>query len=264
MLDQEQSLRLTLLRFPLIVGVVFIHAYSTTVAFTGGEVGLTQPNLVADFVRNLISQGVARIAVPLFFLMSGYLFFTGFDGSKASYLKKLKSRTQSLLIPLVFWNILTLLFLATAQAIPAAAAFFSGKNPSIASFSVFEYFNSVFGITHTPIAYQFWFIRDLFILVLIVPLITILNAYVPRPFLVGALAYWLAGEWQIFAPASDALFFFSVGAFLASRKRSLFQFDRFGTLNLALYSVLVILAALQSISSQGRHLVWGFRGTVFE
>ena len=30
MLDQEQSLRLTLLRFPLIVGVVFIHAYSTT------------------------------------------------------------------------------------------------------------------------------------------------------------------------------------------------------------------------------------------
>ena len=136
------------------------------------------------------------------------------------------------------------MFLATAQAIPAAAAFFSGKNPSIASFSVFEYFNSVFGITHTPIAYQFWFIRDLFILVLIVPLITILNAYVPRPFLVGALAYWLAGEWQIFAPASDALFFFSVGAFLASRKRSLFQFDRFGTLNLALYSVLVILDVL--------------------
>ena len=40
MISSESSLRLNLLRFPLIVGVVFIHASATKVGFSGGEVGL--------------------------------------------------------------------------------------------------------------------------------------------------------------------------------------------------------------------------------
>ncbi len=235
MLDRESSLRLNLLRFPLIVGVVFIHAYSTTIGLAGGEIGVSQPNLIADFVRNFISQGVARIAVPLFFLMSGYLFFAGLEWSKENYVAKLKSRTKTLLIPFLFWNIATLLAIALAQAIPATKIFFSGNSPPIATFDIFDYFNAIPGLTRNPIAYQFWFIRDLIVLVLLAPLINVAIRFSPLPFLILILFYWLMGDQLASAPSSEALLFFSVGAYLGSTKKSLFCFDKFGPVIIGLY-----------------------------
>lgn len=88
-LDQESSDRLASLRFPLIVGVVFIHAYATEVRLAGGAVGTTQPAFPLDFSRNLLSQGIARIAVPTFFLMSSYFFFLDFSWSVQTYKSKL-------------------------------------------------------------------------------------------------------------------------------------------------------------------------------
>lgn len=244
MLDRESSLRLNLLRFPLIVGVVFIHAYSSTVGFSGGEIGVSHPSFVVDFVRNFISQGVARIAVPLFFLMSGYLFFVGFEWSKESYAKKINTRTKTLFVPFLFWNLTTLLIIALAQAVPATKTFFSGNNPLIATFSFLDYFNAIFGFTRSPIAYHFWFIRDLIIMVLFAPLISIFNKFAPLPFLGLVLFYWLLGSWPIYAPSSEAFLFFSVGAYLASTKKSLFYLDHHGAIIIGLYLVIVSIDAL--------------------
>ena len=65
MLGALDSRRLVPLTFPLIVGVVYIHASDIRLA------GHATPWL--DLICNLISQGVARVSVPAFFLMSGYL-----------------------------------------------------------------------------------------------------------------------------------------------------------------------------------------------
>ena len=78
-LNEEQSLRLGMLRFPLIVGVVFIHARLMAADFINAKDGAGYH--VSDFVQHLISEGVAHTAVPLLFLMSGYLFFNGFESS---------------------------------------------------------------------------------------------------------------------------------------------------------------------------------------
>jgi surface polysaccharide O-acyltransferase-like enzyme len=239
MLDRESSLRLNLLRFPLIVGVVFIHAYSSTVGFADGEIGVSQSNFIVDFVRSFISQGVARIAVPLFFLMSGYLFFVGFEWSKESYVLKLKNRTKTLLIPFLFWNITTLIIIALAQTIPATKIFFSGNNPLITTFSVFDYFNAIIGFTRSPIAYQFWFIRDLIILVLFAPVINVVIRFAPLPFLGLVLFCWLIGGWSVYVPSSDALLFFSIGAYLGLTKKSLFYLDNYGLMVVGLYLAVV-------------------------
>ena len=78
MVSANVSSRLKAIRLPLIVGVVFIHAYSTQVLLGGGQrAGAAHVAFSAFFIRNLISQGIARIAVPMFFLMSGFLFFQG-------------------------------------------------------------------------------------------------------------------------------------------------------------------------------------------
>jgi surface polysaccharide O-acyltransferase-like enzyme len=244
MLDRESSLRLSLLRFPLIVGVVFVHAYSTTAGFSGGEVGVSQPSIIADFVRNFISQGVARIAVPLFFLMSGYLFFFGFEWSKEHYAVKLRSRTKTLLVPFLFWNIATLLVFAAAQANPATKIFFSGNSSLIANFGLFEFFDAVFGLTRNPIAYQFWFIRDLFIVILLVPLIRLLIKFLPLLYLGIMAFFWVVGLWETFIPSMESLLFFSVGAFLGATKRNLFHFDSYGKIALIIYLAVVAIGTL--------------------
>lgn len=244
MLDRESSLRLNLLRFPLIIGVVFIHAYSSTVGFAGGVVGISQPNFIADFVRNFLSHGVARIAVPLFFLMSGYLFFAGFKWSIESYVAKLKSRTKTLLIPFLFWNVATLIVIAAAQTIPATKNFFSGNNQLVTTFSVFDYFNAITGFTRSPIAYQFWFIRDLIILVLLAPVINVVIRFAPLPFLGLVLFCWVIGGWSVTAPSPEALLFFSLGAYFGLKKMSLFYLDAFGPMIAGLYLVVVIIDAI--------------------
>lgn len=249
MLDSNSSLRLNLLRFPLIVGVVFIHAYGTTVGLSSGVVGAGQNSFGTDFVQNLISQGIARTAVPLFFLMSGYLFFVGVVWSEHSYIEKLKSRTKTLLIPFLFWNAMTLTLIALAQALPATQEYFTGKNPPVASFNAIDYLTVIFGIGRSPISYQFWFIRDLMILVLLAPIIFYINKKIPFPFIFVLFICWLAKAWPIFAPSSEALFFFAIGGLLANKGISLFGTDKYGKAITATY-ILVLLADIALIKSE--------------
>lgn len=109
MIGRQSSLRLDLLRFPLIVGVVFIHNFESTVRLAGGNtLGTNHLSPLVEFTRNLISHSLAPAAVPAFFLISGYLFFAGFDFTTSAYIGKLRSRVRTLLVPLLFWNVLML------------------------------------------------------------------------------------------------------------------------------------------------------------
>ena len=84
-LDKSSSERLDIIRFPLIVGVIFIHAYGSSVNLKNSNTGIDQVGFITKFIQDFISDGLARISVPLFFLMSGYLFFLGFKWSALIY-----------------------------------------------------------------------------------------------------------------------------------------------------------------------------------
>ncbi len=74
-LNRNESARLDLIRFPLIVGVVFGHAYLSLIQFSGTEAALDPSSFAAMFIKYFIGRGLAFNAVPLFFFMSGFLFF---------------------------------------------------------------------------------------------------------------------------------------------------------------------------------------------
>ena len=96
--DSLQSKVISFLRFPLIVGVILIHTQL--------------PNANEEFVcyentKFIISNVIARIAVLLFFVCSGFLFFFKTEEfSLHTYLSKLKKRVKTLLIPYLIWNTL--------------------------------------------------------------------------------------------------------------------------------------------------------------
>jgi surface polysaccharide O-acyltransferase-like enzyme len=240
MLDNESSLRLKILRFPPIIGVIYIHAYGTVIGYSTGSLGTSELNGLTNFIRILISEGVARTAVPLFFLMSGYLFFATFHWSQQTYFKKISTRLRSLLIPFLFWNMVVLAFMALVQAIPSLQPYFTGTGKKIAEFGVYDYLNAFFGIQGYPIAYHFWFIRDLMLLVLLAPVIALIVRFIPFPFFLVVYICWVTESWPIYAPAAVGVLFFSAGALCGIKGQSLFAFDRFGTAILLVYLPMLI------------------------
>jgi fucose 4-O-acetylase-like acetyltransferase len=102
---QLQSQVIDFIRFPLIVGVLFIHNRNSNLVLDGQIIGTDNYLPIFHYCSSFFSQVFGRISVPLFFFMSGFLFFLNVDKFNGySYAKKLKSRAKTLLIPYLFWN----------------------------------------------------------------------------------------------------------------------------------------------------------------
>lgn len=227
-LNSTISERLAVLRFPLIVGVVLMHSFSSVVSFSSKSTGVQEPGLISYAIRQYISEVLACVSVPLFYTISGFLFFFGYQFSKKVVLDKLSRRFKTLFIPFISWNLLVLSALALAQSIPSLATFFSGNYYGfIRNFSLFDYANALFGIDGAPIAFQFWFIRDLILLVLFSPLIFIAIRGL-GVFLLGLLfLLWVTNIWPITIPSSEATFFFCFGCYLGTNESNLSLADKY-------------------------------------
>lgn len=93
-----RSQSLDLLRFPLAIVVLTIHLLFPSVYdnFSGS------PFLTA--MSDLISGMLWDQSVPIYFFISGFVFFLNTDFTGKTYIRKLRNRTKSLLIPYIIWN----------------------------------------------------------------------------------------------------------------------------------------------------------------
>jgi surface polysaccharide O-acyltransferase-like enzyme len=229
--DGQTSSRIEVLRFPLVVAIVFIHNYPTTIPLTQGTIGVAHNSAWVEFARFFISRGLALVTVPLFFMISGYLFFLG-GWSWERYINKLRRRIHTLLIPFLFWNLATLAVFAAAQSLPQTKMYFAGTFwPPVRSFSFLDYANALCGITvNFPISFQFWFIRDLMVLVVLAPAIHfLLTRKLALPFVAALFCLWyLTTWWPDFLSSVQAAFFFTLGAYLSRPGKSISYLDKFG------------------------------------
>ena len=102
---------INMLRFPLAILVVFVHGFGADIDVSelhaSGLTGLA----VYDYIRLFFSVVIARSAVPIFFIISGYLLFRKVEEySKQVYVGELKKRWHSLVIPHLSWNVLIALW----------------------------------------------------------------------------------------------------------------------------------------------------------
>ena len=151
------------LRFPMAALVVVNHT---------GSMGGGSPFPVYSTLCILFPEAICRLAVPLFFLISGYLFFNGLeDWNKEVYLDKMKRRSRSLLVPYILWNLLAVLFFYSYSAFRMHM-----KGEAFMSFSeqlqewgwLRVFWDCDKGL---PLNYSLWYIRDLILFVIASPLI---------------------------------------------------------------------------------------------
>jgi succinoglycan biosynthesis protein ExoH len=241
----ELSQTIGFARIALIVGLVFLH-YEW---FPNGRIspfrGLDpMQNQIATFVQSFVLFFFFSV-VPLLSTVSGWLFFSFLADPASSLASRIRRRFASLYLPLVFWNtvflgILMLLFYA-APDYPLLGE----MNIDFNSAGAMDYVNAVFGITAHPIGFQFWFVRDLFVTVLVSPLLWLLLTRAP---MVGAVllgACWILGHdlWIFFR--TDVVFFFYVGGLIRLRGVPVEIGARATLIFLATY---VLLCALRTLA----------------
>ena len=221
--EELQSETITFLRFPLIVGVIFIHSLLTRVVLDGENVLLDEHFPLYSNISYFLSCILARIAVPLFFFISGFLFFYKIkEWSVPVYVRTIKKRGRTLFVPYLFWNLATLFIFFFQQSL--FPEFGSGANKLIADYSCSDWLwafwntgeinpGSVGGM---PICGPMWFMRDLMVVMLFSPLVYWGMKKMKGIFVFLLFCLWIGNCWlDVYGLNITAFFFFSAGAYFS-------------------------------------------------
>lgn len=256
-----RSQSLDLLRFPLAVVVLAIHTFSTEGFKIHGTMVSFENMPVVLEVNHFIDGFLRGQSVPIYFFISGFVFFLGIELTKEKYIQKLKNRMKTLLIPYIIWNVIAVLW-TLLRFLPCFSSLFPNIHKVQLDFSlsaVLEIFwNAKEGIFIMPASVDevvtnstypqdapLWFVRDLMIVVLCTPILYRMLKHACHYFVWGlgilwfVLAYWDLGHAN---QLLTAFFFFSWGAYLSVNKKDmLHEFSRYFKASTVLYPLLALL-----------------------
>lgn len=221
-----QSDVITFLRFPLIVAVVFIHSNFNDVVIAGADINASASHFsLYENLRYLLSILIAEVAVPLFFFISGFLFFIKTEClTLKTYLQKIKKRGMTLLFPYIFWNLVVILLFYLAQTF--FKGLISGNNIAIADYTWRNWLNAFWGGNtvgeNYPINFPLWFIRDLMVVIVFSPLIYRFVKTCKQYAVVILGVLWIFDLWiKVDGFSITAFFFFTFGAYWGIYKKNI-------------------------------------------
>ena len=199
-----------LYRFPLAIAVVAVHAgeFVASLArarFSGGD-------SVAGFWFVDFLTTISRLATPSFLLISGLIFFKDGKVSHDEYCRKVKSRCRTLLVPYLAWNFVAVLFLCA----PSAFKYFllSPEAYTYTPLTLTGVAKWILGWPVYPADGPLWFVRDLLLLIAIVPILNVIPRRVQIIGLAALFLYWLLFPVDVIPggiPRAFSVLFFMVG-----------------------------------------------------
>ncbi len=198
------------LSFFTIVCVVIIHAYNYRDAYLQPTTMIHEGLRAGPMVQFFFCNALTRFANPLYFFISGYLFFASFRRFQwRGYAAKIRKRLVTLAIPYCLWVL-------GWSAVGALVQRFSGFSfPVLEEKLALLREGGVAAFFTAPLPFQFWYIADLFKLALLSPIIYLLVKKLRAlPVLLAAIPWAL--EVSIpYLPNCDGFLFFTLGAHLA-------------------------------------------------
>lgn len=233
------SNKIKILSFCSIIAVVWMHSYYLE----------SDKWASVHFVQKFVAL-FADFAVPLFFIISGFLFFANYrEGSTTSFfLSKIRKRIRSLVLPYAIW---CTLYIATIFII----GFFVDYNTDYFVYCKqgqwWEFLSYVY---LKPAAFHLWFIRDLFMVILCSPLIFLFIKYLP--IYVQIICLLSLGVFQFIPIISWGLLWFTIGSMFSLNKKEIFYFINplIAILCLMAYSVTIACFVMLDISlASDRH-----------
>lgn len=227
------------LSFISIILVVFLHSYNLTDRMLSARTLISDEKNYVSFIEFFISNGLTRIAVPMFLIVSGYLFFHNLKPSVSGFLAKYKSRAKTVLLPFLLWSALAILFVYILQNSPSLSKYLPEYMKVEAAFE-----KILDKLIWNPVAFQLWFMRSLIFIIILSPIIYFLVKYLH---IVPVIAVLATFSFEINIPyiTTEALLFFVIGAFLAIHKINLdIKANKY--LGILLFAAWLILLAVKT------------------
>jgi len=208
-ISPRASQRLDLAKLWFSFMVVFIHANQEGVNLVGGNIVFETPAWLA-LIKRLGSDIIPRCAVPGFFLIAGVLLFR----KPFSWKENMRKKCRSLAVPYLLLNTLWILFYLVCQSLPVVSGFFT-QNP-IMAWGWLDWLDAYTGFrAGGPMVYHLWFLRDLFLMNLIAPVIGWVTKKAPTASAALVLAlYLLRAKTRYFGISIETICFFTLGACL--------------------------------------------------
>lgn len=219
------------LRFPMIILVTYAHSYGRV---ADDFVWLYSDWDMYELLKLLISQTLVKVAVPVFYIMSGYLFFCHLEQWKWDvWRQKMMRRGLTLLLPYLFWNLLMAL--------------------KLHDFSWYIFLE--------PANMPLWFLRDLMVVSLFTPAIFWGVRHLGFWLLAALAVIYFAGTRETTPGLSAyAICYFMLGAFLSIRRMDLIATMRHSEIPAYILSFLLAVAMLLTYhTSVFHHLMLAFR-----
>jgi peptidoglycan/LPS O-acetylase OafA/YrhL len=194
------SKKLRFLSFFLVILVVFIHNYFGNIPPT---------DTFSYIFQTTLSRGISYIANPLFFIISGFLFFRKQEiPSIKNYTEMLFKKIRTLAVPYILTSALVLV---------------------IYIYLKIDHYTSITEVIKVwltdPVPFQLWFLRYLMLLCIISPLIYYLIKKTKYIYLIFILLAWFIFysevDWALIS-----ITFFSVGAFIAIHEIQVPDFNK--------------------------------------
>ncbi len=155
-----------------------------------------------SMVHYCLKSFIASGAVPVFFLLAGYLSAKNMDSPTLGFSGFIEKKAKTLIIPFLFWNSLALILVFIAKLTGISSAFQGNGAYFDVAGTPFSILSALLGLGRQPIVYQFWFLRDLIVVSIIsflfrravpkIPFLPWMLFLVPIP-MASSMAFYLLG-----------------------------------------------------------------------
>jgi fucose 4-O-acetylase-like acetyltransferase len=225
----------------LIVFVVIIHNGISVKSFSQRNIIALIPDYVEN-VQRLIGI-ITAIAVPMFFLFSAYFLYL----KEQKYVPVMKKKCRTILLPYLLWNLLLVLFYFLMQTLPFTKQFFmTDPDHLIKNYGIIDWIDVFVGkLTERreyqyPFVYQFWFLRDLFILNIFFLFIKKIVDRFPLGIFVLFLIFW-TNNIEIYIVSPEALLFFTSGYYIVKYDMGIKNINQIKTLDISVFYIITVI-----------------------
>ncbi|MEA4858381.1 acyltransferase [Solidesulfovibrio sp.] len=220
LVSPDISKRFDVLRTLLVIFIVGVHAEKGIQAY------FTEiPDGLRAFLV-VVPHNIFRLCVPVFFSISGYLFYLTYKPTAAAYGKMVLKKTRTILFPYLLFNAITIALILIFNKAP-----YMGDIHGLRQEGILKY---LLGVYLFPAVYPLSFFRDLYVYFLLAPVFYVVSVEIPRLGLLACWAIWMFVPQTGLALELSGIFFFYAGCLFARTGTDLDGLRRFTIPGIAL------------------------------